>query len=277
MTLHDHSGRYGDLSGTPPNASDGGYRSWADQLAKRARQLPRDVVGERVESAFRDLCVDLAPTLSLEVGAHEAGFSRWMRSASPDTRCLAFEANPFVHEKYAADLSDAGVEYLHLAISDVNGTVDLGIPRRLHNTRKDRRFRKGRANRMASLAHHRYAKKTQTVQVPSVPLDDFVSVGEDDVVVAWIDVEGASGPVLSSGQKVLAQASLVYIEVESEQVWDGQWLDVDVARFLGDCDLVPLLRDIQRKHQYNVLFASAEIASQPRTARLADDVYQPES
>jgi hypothetical protein len=111
--------------------------------------------------------------------------------------------------------------------------------------------------------------------VPSVSLDDFVSVNDDDVVVAWIDVEGASGAVLTSGGRVLSHASLVYIEVETEQVWRGQWLDVDVARYLADCDLVPVLRDIQRPHQYNVVFASAALAATPRMARLCDAVYRP--
>lgn len=262
------------MRATPPDALDAGYRYWANLHAQRARGLPRAVVGERVEGAFRELCADLSPTVGLEVGAHEAGFSRWLRSAFPEARCVAFEANPFVHEKYAAELADAGVDYHHLAISEVSGTVDLVIPRRLHNTAKNRWFRKGRASRMASLSHHRYARKTQTVQVPSKPLDDVVSVADDDAVVAWIDVEGASGAVLSSGQKVLSHASLVYIEVENEQVWDGQWLDGDVARFLAGCDLVPVLRDVQRRHQYNVVFASAEIAAQPRTARLANRVYR---
>ena len=57
-------------------------------------------------------------------------------------------------------------------------------------------------------------------------------------------------------------------------MWRGQWLDVDVARYLADCDLVPVLRDIQRPHQYNVVFASAALAATPRMARLCDAVYR---
>ncbi len=261
----------------PENAQDAGYLYLAQLLASRARKLPRELVGARVEQAFRDLCLELQPTVSLEVGAHEAEFSRWLKSELPSTHCVAFEANPFVHDKFADGLDGTGVDYHHLAVSQVNGTVDLGIPRRFHNPLRDRRFRKRRTSRMASLARHRYAERTETVPVPSVPLDDFVSVSDDDVVVAWIDVEGASGEVLTSGEKVLSQASLVYIEVENEQVWKGQWLDVDVARQLAECGLVPVLRDIQRPHQYNVVFARAEVAAMPEMARLCDAVYRPEA
>jgi FkbM family methyltransferase len=262
------------LSVAPSNAHDAGYVYLANMLAHRARELPRELVSVRVERTFRDLCRDLRPTVSLEIGAHEAEFSRWLKSEAPDAQCLAFEANPYVHRKYADELAASDVDYRHLAISETNGTVELGIPRRLHNTKRGRRFRKTRTSRMASLAHHRYAERTETVDVPSAPLDDVVSVSDDDVVVAWIDVEGASGPVLSSGEKVLSQASLVHIEVESEPVWDGQWLDVDVARFLTDCGLVPVLRDVQRPHQYNVVFASADLAADSRLARRCNAVYR---
>lgn len=255
-------------------AFDATYRHWSHLLADRARKLPKELVGERVEQRFRRLCRELAPTLALEVGAHEATFSAWLKAELPATRCVAFEANPYVHQKYAGEHADSGVEYHHLAVSEVDGTVELGIPRQLHNTRRGRRFDKDRDSRMASLAHHRYAEETETVAVPSVRLDDFVSVADDDVVVAWIDVEGATGQVLSSGQKVLARASLVYVEVESEQVWDGQWLDTDVARFLAGCGLVPVMRDVQRAHQYNVVYVDAELASRRRIARQVNAIYR---
>lgn len=263
------------MSAAPKNPHDAGYLYLTQLLAHRARKLPRELVSERVEQAFRDLCIELAPTVSLEVGAHEAAFSRWLKSELPGAHCVAFEANPYVHDKFAEGLAGTGVDYHHLAVSETNGTVDLGIPRRFHNPLLGRRFGKRRTSRMASLARHRYAERTETVPVPSVPLDDFVSIDDDDVVVAWIDVEGASGAVLTSGEKVLSHASLVYIEVENEQVWRGQWLDVDVVRYLADCDLVPVLRDIQRPHQYNVVFASAALAATPRMARLCDAVYRP--
>ena len=152
------------MSVATSNAHDAGYLYLAQLLAHRARKLPRELVGERVEQAFRDLCIELTPTVSLEIGAHEAAFSRWLKSEVPLAHCVAFEANPYVHDKFADDLDGTGVEYHHLAVSETNGTVDLGIPRRFHNPLRGRRFGKRRTSRMASLAHHRYAEKTETVR-----------------------------------------------------------------------------------------------------------------
>lgn len=266
------------MSTTPPQASDAAYRRWADTLADHARGLPRKLVGERVETAFRELCTGLAPTLSVEVGAHEASFSVWMSQHVPSARCVAFEANPYVHQKFTAAIAGAGVEYVHLAVSQTRGATDLTIPRRMSDVIADRHRRKRRTNRMASIVgRHRYAERSEVVSVPSAPLDDVVDVAEDDVVVAWIDVEGSAGTVLPSGAAVLSRASLVHVEVETEPVWEGQWLDVDVARFLAGCDLVPVVRDVKRRHQYNVVFARPDIADDARTARLVDEVYRPRS
>lgn len=243
------------------------YDAFAAEHARRTRGQDRKELTQRVEQAFLELCRDLRPTLSLELGAHEATFSRWVKQEVPTARCLAFEANPFVHEKYAAGLAEAGVEYVGKALAAENGTVELTIPTYV--------FKKARkiTNRMASLGHHRDAKDATVVQVESVRLDDQVSVGPDDVVVAWVDVEGASEIVLTSSRDVLAHASVVYIEVEKEVVWAGQWLDTDVARFFADLGFVPLMRDRARPHQYNVVFARPTVAADPTVAAAVEAAY----
>lgn len=250
------------------------YEAFHRDLKRRARGLPREVVNDRVEEAFRDLCRGLRPTLGLEVGAHEARFSRWLRSEVPGVRSVAFEANPYVHRKFADRLADAGVDYRQVAVSDADGPVELQIPRQLHNTRTDRRFTKHRGSRMASLSAHRWQVESERVPVRSVRLDDSVRIARDDVVVAWIDVEGANKQVLTSGCDVLARTSLLYVEVENEPVWDGQWLDVDVADFLAGFGMVPVLRDFQRPHQYNVVFAAAALADDPLVERVRDEVFR---
>lgn len=243
------------------------YADFARGHARRTAGQPRKELSQRVEQAFLELCRDLKPTLSLELGAHEATFSRWIKRELPSARCVAFEANPFVHEKYAAGLAEAGVEYVGKALAAENGTVELTIP-----TYVWKRARKI-TNRMASLGHHRDAKDATVVQVPSVRLDDEVSVGADDVVVAWVDVEGASEIVLTSSRDVLAHASVVYIEVESEVVWAGQWLDTDVAEFFTGLGFVPLMRDRARPHQYNVVFARPGVAADPAVVAAVAAAY----
>lgn len=93
--------------------------------------------------------------------------------------------------------------------------------------------------------------------------------------VAWIDAEGASQPVLEGAREVLAGASAVHIEVETEEVWPGQWLELDVADYFLSLGMVPVMRDAQRPHQYNVVFLEPTLAMRPEVAQLAAAVLRP--
>jgi hypothetical protein len=81
--------------------------------------------------------------------------------------------------------------------------------------------------------------------------------------------------VLAGGREVLARADAVYIEVEKDARWHGQWLDVDVARYFGELGKVPAIRDIQRPHQYNVVFLDAELAARDDISTRAASVLRP--
>jgi FkbM family methyltransferase len=247
---------------------DAGYLYFRNLLGTYAANFRRGGLGRRVEELFRELCLRVEPTIGLEIGAHEASFSSWLKEESPTTRCLAFEANPYVADQHGERVAATGVEYRHLAIGPTNGPVQLVIPTSVWH--KERQL----ANRMASLSVHTEADSAKTVEVESVRLDDFLRVGPEDRLVAWIDVEGANEVVLGSGPEVFRRTSLVYIEVESETKWHDQGLDVDVARHLAGFGFVPIARDAQRPHQYNVIFASADIATDPEVARLAAEVYR---
>ncbi len=250
------------------DVSDSGYLYFRNFFGEHAATMRRGPLGDRVKELFHALCLRVQPTIGLEIGAHEASFSSWLKEASPATRCLAFEANPYVFEKHVDRLTGAGVEYLNQAVGPTNGPVELVIPTSVRH--KDRKL----TNRMASLKQHTETDSAQTVQVESVRLDDFLTPGPEDRLVAWIDVEGATEIVLGSGPEVLSRTSLVYIEVEREAKWDDQWLDVDVARHLAGLGFAPIARDAQRRHQYNVIFASAELADDPEVARLVIETYR---
>ena len=236
-------------------------RTWAATV--RQCGVPLERVEDRVVQLFHDLCRRIAPAVVLEVGAHEASFSRWAAAELTGARVLAFEANPHVHEKFAGRLAGTGVEYANLAVSSVAGPVVLHLPTEVAG--RSRRL----TSRMASLAQHTRATDETTVSVPSVRLDDHVALGEGDRVVAWIDVEGANETVLGSGRRILDRTDAVYIEVEHETTWHGQWLDSDVALCLREHGLVPLARDLKRTHQHNVLFVRSSLACDPAVTRQA--------
>ncbi|MGH3506312.1 MAG: FkbM family methyltransferase [Nocardioidaceae bacterium] len=251
--------------------ADAHYLLWARYTASQARQsqFSRKEVDARVEEFFRDLCRMVEPTVGLELGAHQADFSAWLKETFSDARSLALEANPYVFERYRKRLADSGVEYRHLAVGAKTGTLELMIPIELGKTTRKR------TNRMASLNVHRKTKNHESVAVDAVRLDDLVSPAASDRVVVWIDVEGAADQVLEGGRDVLSQASAVYMEVESSTTWHGQWLDTDVARYFADLGLVPVMRDIQRPHQYNVVYVDRRLAARPEVARRAARVLTP--
>ncbi len=238
--------------------------------AARAAGVTDQVLGRRVRQVFRRLVEQAEPTVSLEFGAFEASYSIWARENLPDARVLAFEANPFVYERFRDEVLAAGVDYRHVCVGPTNGTVELTVPTNIRGRPRDL------VNPMASLNTHLFEEDHRSVEVECVRLDDAVAPTDDDRVVAWIDVEGALEMVLSGSSETLRRASVVYVEVENVAMWKDQWLDVDVARWFAEHGLLPVLRDRQRAEQYNLLFVSEELAARPRTARQVARAYRPQ-
>lgn len=253
-----------------PRADDNRYLFWSRLTAAQARDSGRRtrVIDRRVRSFFRFACGTIQPTITVELGAHEASFSVWAKHTFPEARAVAVEANPYVYELHRERLAGEGVEYHHLAAASTNGPVTITIPNQV-GTRVLKK-----ANRMASLVRHSRELGHESVEVRGMRMDDFVGRDADDRVVAWIDVEGASDQVLAGSSELLAAADAVYIEVEKQSKWHGQWLDVDVARYFHELGKVPAVRDIQRRNQYNVVFLDAELAARKEVSRRAARVLR---
>ena len=62
----------------------------------------------------------LKPALSLEVGAHQADFSKKMRAMFPEMQVVAFEASPSVYRpfKSSGNFRQQNIVYLNLALAD---------------------------------------------------------------------------------------------------------------------------------------------------------------
>lgn len=243
-------------------------RTWA--VSAELSGLEPELIERRLKGYFRRLCRRIEPAVVLEIGAHEASFSRWAADKLPGARVLAFEANPHVHAKFAGRLAGTRVDYRNVAVGPVNADVELHVPLEVA----------GRArpltSPMASLAVHLRASDQVQVTVPGVRLDDDLALAAGDRVVAWIDVEGANEAVLQSGPSVLDRTDAIYIEVEWEPTWEGQWLDSDVAVHLRRHGLVPIARDIKRRHQYNVVFVRAGLVDHVETTRQAAGLLRPQ-
>ena len=243
-------------------------RTW--EASSRISPVGKPQLQHRVLGFFRWLCRRIQPDVVLEIGAHEGSFSRWASATFPDARVQAFEANPHVHDKYVEELTAAGVDYRNLAVGPTTGEIELNLPLEIGGQPR------ALDSRMASIAVHRQTGDSITVTVPSVRLDDHVRFAAGERAVAWIDVEGANNAVLQSGPEVLDRLYALHIEVEGEPTWEGQWLDTDVAHFLAGYDLVPIVRDLQKPYQYNVVYVRSPLVHQPKVMRKAAEILLPE-
>lgn len=216
------------------------------------RQGLRARTEELLEHAFLDLAARFKPDTSIEIGAHEANFSRHMETTVPGIRTLAFEANPYVFKIFSEQfkLESTRIDYRHLAICGQSGDIAFHIPRA---------WPKGtfsRENPISSiLPRNSEAFEYEMVRVPAAGLDDAVQLNDIIDCVIWIDVEGAQHDVIETGPKVLSNTQLVFMEVETEAVWKGQKTVDAISSALANNGLFPIMRDNAARMQYNQVYA----------------------
>jgi FkbM family methyltransferase len=223
----------------------GAFRSCANRQGLRERS------GSLLEAAFLDLVVQLTPTLSIEIGAHEAAFSERLKKRLPTVHALAFEANPFVYRLHMDRLRQPAVDidYRHAAICDEDGTIEFQVPIKQNDvvinpdTKISSLFR-----RMAPGFEY------DTMWVPGFTLDTVLKTSTIDRSVAWIDAEGAQREILAGGRRYFAKVQALYIELETRRAWREQMLDGEIAKLLSSCSLIPIMRDSLADIQYNKVF-----------------------
>lgn len=253
---------------------------WVAGLARLYDQQLRDhasafsnMYGGRARSAvhldefyFR-LATIAQPSLFVEVGAYKAEASLRMKGSLPDCRVVAFEANPHNHRHLAPSIESAnpGIEYLHYAVADGPNELTFNLRREVDGAQ----MREITGN---SSLLRRTAEDTtyQQIRVPATTLDDFFGSYTGGPACTWIDVEGASGAVLSGGSQFLSACKVVKIEVEETPMWRGQWLSLDVIEHFLAAGFQPMARDIEFENQFNLVFVENEFARDPRVLIAAE-------
>lgn len=198
----------------------------------------------------------LRPAIIFEIGAFGAEFSVEMKRQGFDA--IAFEANPYNvrHFLDSGSLTGTGVEYLHMAVGKSTGTIEFKIQRKVGG------FDVNPVRQTAStLARTRDNVEYETVEVPCVSLDDFRTQRdmEGNTFSAWIDVEGAAGDVLLGAQASLRSCLTLLIEVEQHKFWKDQWMVWEVMDHLMSSGFLPVARDFEYRHQYNLVFIRREL------------------
>jgi FkbM family methyltransferase len=191
---------------------------------------------EELAESFLSLQGRLKPDFIIEVGAREASFSLQAKKLVPDTKVYAFEANPYVHKRYARKCKRRGVNYLQLGVSNLTGNLDFNVD----------------PSKELSDGSHSFLKRVNSenleqISVGCTTLDDFFmpKISESDNVAIWIDVEGLSGQVLEGATKLLSHVQSLYIEVEHKAFWENQILAGEVTKILESRHFMLLGRDLE--------------------------------
>ena len=208
---------------------------------------------ERVASFFLRIQGLLPITTTLEVGAHEATFSRAVKKQHPERSARAYEANPHVYAHFLleGELREQGVHYEHYAIGDVDGRSPFHIYDKIGGKAEPCDSR-----RQSTLLRIETAESSQaTIQVPMARLDALCAGdAAESRYGLWIDAEGSSGQILAGAANVLPKTLAIIIELESQPKFVGQSRDCDIMATLLAQDFIPILRDFQFPHQYNAIF-----------------------
>jgi FkbM family methyltransferase len=253
----------------PSPAAEGPYRAMARLYDQQLRLFAahysnmwdgRSNSAAVVAAYFHEL-VDLSrPALFVEAGAYRAEASRRTREQHPDCRVVAFEANPYNHEKYADELGfvDLDIEYLNLALTESAGPVTFHL-----RTRQDGKDLRKTTGNSSLLRMRGTDTQYEEISVDGVTLDGFFADSTAGPVCLWIDVEGASRQVLNGARGLLTRTELVLIEVEEVFRWEDQWRSLDVIEFFLEAGFLPLTRDAEYNQHYNIIFVRTDVYERP--------------
>ncbi|WP_158913984.1 FkbM family methyltransferase [Caulobacter sp. S45] len=217
------------------------------------RPADRERSTRELTSLFYDLQAAVTPTCFIEIGAHDARFSKDMATRHPGTKVVAFEGNPNNHAHFAStfDYAAHGVDYRHALVSDIDGVAEMMLQVRWNG--QPFPLIKGSDS---LLKRNREDVEYETREVASTRLDTaFADRGATGgLFTLWIDVEGATQQVFAGAVDTLSNTASIFIEVEEHPYWENQWLFDDVQAHLAKAGFLALARDFEFEHQFNVVF-----------------------
>jgi len=203
------------------------------------------------------------PSISIEIGSNEGTFSNRMKSICDKSKIWAFEANPYVYEKYKKEHED--INFINCAVFDKEDNLEFKIQRAFDYTAGNNGLFERRNGISYKINGFQYTENNiqyETISVPSIVIDNFFKdkITNDDTICMWIDVEGASKQVLEGSVETLKMTKSVFIEVEHEEFWKNQWLSDDVINFFNVNKFSLLARDYQwyddKPRQENFIFVN---------------------
>jgi len=213
---------------------------------------------------FLNLLKMFKPGLILDVGSMDGADSMRFRRMSPQSKIIAFEANPYNFSKMQSNprLKEMNIEVRNRLVSSTAEKGKFYISRGAVAG-----MNSGNMGTSSSMKPVNVSDVAEEIEVDTTRLDEVISSESSpvDKVAMWIDVEGAGYEVLSSVVGVKQQIVLLHIEVELAEFWVGQKLKNDVVRLANELDLVLLAQSANDKQQ-DLVFLSATMLRERASA-----------
>jgi FkbM family methyltransferase len=161
------------------------------------------------------LDLDLAAGVVVDVGANEGNFTAAMLDLAPDASVIAAEPSPGPRERLAARFAgDPRVTIVDKALSLYNGTAEFNITAHDHNSSLHEPL-----HHMPEFYGDSGWSVVKRIEVATTTLDDLV--GDRDVSVLKLDVQGGEMDVLRGGSGTLARTRAVLLEVTFLSHYEG--------------------------------------------------------
>jgi FkbM family methyltransferase len=147
------------------------------------------IADEKILNLFINIQSLINPDISIEIGAHDADFSKEMKSFGVDI--FAFEASPYVYNRFKNDMEE--INYINKAVSDKNENIKFEIQMDVDPSIAGNNSIKNRNEK----------KDYSYIEIESVSVDEYFKDINFSNGALWIDVEGASREVLFGAKERL--------------------------------------------------------------------------
>lgn len=201
----------------------------------------------RTKYAFHTLLWLLGPDVILDVGSMDGADSRKFKALIPTADVIAFEANPYNYQSMRLDdnLRQAGIRIVHGLVSNQEGNRTFFVQQPTGSTSS---INKGTSS---ALRRSEQGMETLEVSLDAVRIDSFLAQGHPNSkrVAMWIDVEGHAYEVLESLREAKDFIYLIHVEVETQEVWQGQKIEkdiLDLVKSMGFIRVAQGAHEIQR-------------------------------
>lgn len=195
-----------------------------------------------------------------DIGSCDGRDALKFRQMLTEATVLAFEANPLLYQRMAANpnLREGRIEILPYAVSRADGTALF------HVTDTDYDDPKEPNTGTSSLLVHKGLKTKETVQVKTVRLDEFILSRHPEVqrLGLWIDAEGAEYAVIEGMAGIKARVMTLHVETAWTPMREGQKVYPEVESLLKTYGFVPLANNLSKGSIWgDVVFVNEKAAA----------------